>query len=172
MRTRCPCCGAALGLDVLLAHEDARGALKAAFALGAPLGAALVRYLTLHRPAQRELSMERVARLLGELLPDVQAQRIVRGGQVHEAPPAAWVWAIAQAVQARDEGRLKTPLKGHGWLYEVLANWRSQQGHACEVLSAQRLGDGTAAAPGRVASRTMAGIAALEEFKRGAASSA
>ena len=106
MRTRCPSCGATLSLDALIAHDGAREALTAAFKLSGALGSALVRYLALFRPESRELTMDRVARLIGDLLPDLQAQRISRNGQVHDAPLEAWVWAIEQALAARDAGRL------------------------------------------------------------------
>jgi hypothetical protein len=76
------------------------------------------------RPQKRDLSMDRVARLLGEIVDDISAGRIARHGQGHEAPPEAWIWAINQAVSARDAGRLKLPLSGHGYLYEVIASWR------------------------------------------------
>lgn len=124
MRTRCPSCGATLSLDALVAHEGAREALATAFKLSGTVGAALVRYLSLFRPEARELTMDRVGKLLAEVLPDIQAGRIMRNGQVYEAPQEAWVWAIEQGLAARDAGRLKTPLKGHGWLYEVIANYR------------------------------------------------
>lgn len=106
MRTRCPSCGATLSLDALIAHDAAREALAAAFKLSGQLGSALVRYLALFRPESRELTMDRVARLVGDLLPDLQAQRISRNGQVYDAPLEAWVWAIEQALAARDAGRL------------------------------------------------------------------
>ncbi|MEW9900999.1 hypothetical protein ABWL39_20460 [Chitinivorax sp. PXF-14] len=161
MKTRCPCCGASASLDLLIANEATREALVAAFKLGGPVGSAVVRYLALFRPEQRELSMDRVAKLLGELLPDLQAQRITRDGQVYDAPLDAWVWAIDQALAARDAGRLKLPLRGHGWLYEVISNWRPQAG--------QLVGDGEArGVPVTKPSQTLAGVAALEQFKRGA----
>ncbi|MCL2162339.1 MAG: hypothetical protein FWH56_10720 [Betaproteobacteria bacterium] len=124
MKTRCPCCGATLSLDALVAHESARTALADCFRIGGEFGGAVCRYLGLFRPKQRELSMERVARLLAEVVEDMSAGRIMRNGQVHDAPPEAWVWAVNQAISARDAGRLKTPLNGHGYLYEVIASWR------------------------------------------------
>jgi hypothetical protein len=156
MRTRCPCCGTTLSLDALVAHEDARAALVSVFALGGPLGSAVVRYLALWRPAQNELSMGRVAKILAELLPDIQAQRITTGGQVFDVPPEAWVWAIEQSIAAHADGRLKTPLKSHGWLYAVLASWRPT---AAAVLT-------QGAAPAARSSRTVGALAALEELKR------
>ena len=160
MRTRCPSCGATLSLDALIAHDAAREALAAAFKLSGQLGSALVRYLALFRPESRELTMDRVARLVGDLLPDLQAQRIIRNGRVHDAPLEAWVWAIEQALAARDAGRLTLPLKSHGWLYEVISSYRPQAG--------QMVADGAPRlAAGKQASRTLSGIAALEDFKRG-----
>ena len=160
MRTRCPACGATLSLDALVAHDGAREALATTFKLSGPLGSAVVRYLALFRPETRELTMDRVARLLGEILPDIQAQRISRDGQVFDAPVDAWVWGIEQTLAARDSGRLKMPLKSHGWLYEVISSYRPT-GNQVVVDGAPRL------TAGKQASRTLSGIAALEEFKRG-----
>ena len=160
MRTRCPGCGATLSLDALIAHDGAREALTVAFKLSGQLGSALVRYLALFRPESRELTMDRVARLLIELLPDLQAQRISRTGQVHDAPLEAWVWAIEQALAARDAGRLTLPLKGHGWLYEVISNCRPQ---ASQVVATGEQRQALGKAP----SKTLSAIAALEDRVRG-----
>lgn len=155
MKTRCPCCGASLSLDVLMANDDAREALTLVFKIGYPLGAAVVRYLALFRPDKTELSMGRVAKLLGEITPDIQAQRISRNGQVFEAPVEAWLWAMGQAVEARDAGRLKTPLKTHGWLYEVISTWRP----STPLLAAD-------AAQNTKQSKMLQGLAALEAMKK------
>ncbi len=160
MRTRCPGCGTTVSLDALIAHDAAREALAAVFKLSGPLGSALIRYLALFRPESRELTMDRVARLLGEVLPDLQAQRISRNGQTFEAPAEAWLWAIEQALVARDAGRLSLPLKGHGWLYEVISNWRPQGG-AVAITGELRQ---TQAKP---QSKTLSAIAALEDRARG-----
>jgi len=159
MKTRCPSCGATVSLDALIAHEGARDALMAAFKLSGPLGAALVRYLALFRPDTRELSMDRVGKLLGELVPDIQAGRIARNGQVFDAPREAWLWAIEQALAARDGGRLKTPLKSHGWLYEVIGSYRP----AATAL----VHDAPLPGISKPASKTLTGLKALEDFKRG-----
>lgn len=163
MRTRCPSCGATLSLDALVAHDGAREALAAVFKIGGPLGAAVVRYLALFRPETRELTLDRVARLLGEIIPDIQAQRISRDGQVFEAPAEAWVWAIEQSLAARDAGRLKTPLKSHGWLYEVISSYRPQAAQAGQLVAegSPRL------ISGHQPSKTLSGITALEAFKHG-----
>jgi len=159
MKTRCPSCGATVSLDALIAHEGARDALMAAFKLSGPLGAALVRYLALFRPDTRELSMDRVGKLLGELVPDIQSGRITRNGQIFDAPREAWIWAVEQALTARDSGRLKTPLKSHGWLYEVISSYRPS--------AAQLVNDAPSFGINSAASKTLVGLKALEDFKRG-----
>jgi len=160
MKTRCPSCGATVSLDALIAHEGARDALMVAFRLSGPLGAALVRYLALFRPDTRELSMDRVGKLLGELVPDIQSGRITRNGQIFDAPREAWIWAVEQALAARDSGRLKTPLKSHGWLYEVISSYRPS--------AAQLVNDAPLSGTHKPASKTLTGLKALEDFKRGA----
>lgn len=162
MRTRCPVCGTTLSLDALIAHDGARDALVTVFKLSDPLGRSILHYLSLFRPQQRDLSMDRVAKLLAELLPDIQAQRISRSRQIYDAPHEAWMWAIEQAVTARNEGRLILPLKGHGWLYEVISHWRPVAGDA--VLAAPTEGR---AMPSRSQSKTLSAISALEERARG-----
>ncbi len=157
MKTRCPNCGAVMSLDALMAHEAAREALALVFQLSGALGSSVTRYLGLFRPAQRELSMDRVAKLLREIVPDMQAQRIERGGAVCPAPAEAWIWAIGQALEARDTGRLKLPLTGHGWLYEVISGWRPTAPGGVAVP--------TQVVTGRP-SRTLGAIAALEDRAR------
>ena len=159
MRTRCPSCGATLSLDALVAHDGAREALALAFKLSGALGAMVLRYLALFRSESRDLSMDRVARLLNELLPDMQAQRISRNGQVYDAPPEAWLWAMGRAVDARDNGTLQLPLKSHGWLYEVLTTYRPSG----TVQTTGLVGSTGKQAP----SKTLGAIAALEERARG-----
>lgn len=124
MKTRCPVCGAENSLDALIAHDEARELLWTMAQIGGDLTRQLVKYLGLFRPEKSSLSGVRMAKLLAELRPDILSQRIQRDGKVTEAPPAAWVWAIGEVLSARDVGTLKTPLKSHGYLYEVLSNWR------------------------------------------------
>lgn len=121
MRTRCPNCGTTASLDVLVAHEDARAALSAVFQLSQPLGTAMVRYLSLFRPATRELTLARVATLVGELLPNLRSSSIPRKGRDWRVTEEDWCLAIEQMMQARDAGKLTLPLKDHGYLLEVMA---------------------------------------------------
>lgn len=123
MKVRCLSCGASSSLDVLIANDDTREAVAAAFKISGEVGKAVLRYVGLFRPQQRELTLARLAKLLNELVPDMQAQRITHNRQTYPAPAAAWVWAIDQVLQARDSGRLTLPLESHGYLYKVLTSW-------------------------------------------------
>lgn len=126
MMIKCPCCGAQNSLDVIVSDRAAADAIALALRLPGGVGYSLLSYLSLHRPAKSALSMRRVAALLGELQPAIEAGRIERNGQLFDAPLAAWVWAIEQMISMRDAGRLTTPLKSHGYLFETIAGggWR------------------------------------------------
>ncbi len=118
MKLSCPACGAVASLDVLLGHEGARDAVMVALRLPAPLGKQLIQYLGLFRPASRQLSMDRLASLLGELLPMVDAARIERSGRLWPAPIENWRIALEEILAKRD--KLSLPLKSHGYLLEIL----------------------------------------------------
>lgn len=121
MKLKCPACGALASLDVLLTAEGARDAVLLALQFPAPLGKRLIQYLALFRPATRELSFDRVATLLTEILPDIQAAKIKRGGRELVMPLDYWQLGIDAVLAARDAGRLTLPMKGHSYLYEILA---------------------------------------------------
>lgn len=123
MKVRCPACGATMSLDVLIAHDDARATLIVLTGISDDLVKAMLKYLTLFRPSEKDLSFNRVSKLLGELVPMIQAEKIVRNRQEYDAPRAAWIWAANRCLEARDAGRLKTPLTTHGFLLENLTFW-------------------------------------------------
>ena len=158
MNIRCPCCGAINSLDALVAHDDARAALQQLADCGGELTRLLVRYCGLFRPAKSALTMARLAKLLAELQEGIGAQRIERGGTLYDAPPAAWLWALQQVLEARDSGRLVPPLKNHGYLYTVLANWQPE----ATVSS----GGNTVRAMETAPSKTRGGLASLASMKR------
>lgn len=118
MRLTCPACGAEFTLDVLIAHEGAREALAEAMGMDLALGKRLVAYLGLFRPAQRQLTMDRVAKILKEISPCIRAQRIERNGRTWSVPRESWAWALEEIVVKKD--RLTLPLKSHGYLFEML----------------------------------------------------
>ncbi len=118
MKLSCPSCGAVASLDVLLGHEGARDAVMIALQLPAPLGKQLIQYVGLFRPASRQLSLDRVASILGELLPMVKEARIERAGRIWSAPIETWSAALDEILAKRD--RLTLPLKSHGYLLEII----------------------------------------------------
>jgi hypothetical protein len=121
MKATCPACGAVASLDVLLGNDGAREAVMTALAIPAPLGKLLVQYLGLFRPAQRQLSFDRVAGILGELLPMIAEAKIERGGRIWSAPQDYWVMALTEMLAKRDA--LTLPLKGHGYLLTIIAGF-------------------------------------------------
>ena len=126
MICRCPNCGAANSLDSLVSDAEAAEVLKMLLELDADIGKAAIRYIGLFRPAKSQLSWARTAKLLNELLPMIKAQEAARDEVCFPAPTEAWIHGFNETVNARDQGRLKTPLKSHGYLYEILAGWVGQ----------------------------------------------
>jgi hypothetical protein len=118
MRMTCPGCGAEFTLDVLIAHDGAREALIEVMGLNLTLGKLLVQYLSLFRPAARQLTMDRVASILREIGPDIKAARITRNGRTWAIPMESWKLGLEAIVAKRD--KLTLPLKSHGYLYEML----------------------------------------------------
>lgn len=119
MKLACPSCGALMSLDVVIAHDGAREAVQTALQLPAPLGKQLIQYVALFRPPKRQLTLDRLAGLLGELLPLVQHERVRRDGREYRAPHALWAAALQDMVDRRDG--LSLPLKSHGYLLEIVA---------------------------------------------------
>lgn len=119
MKTTCPACGAVTSLDALIGNEAARSLLVMALEQ-TQTGRRLVRYVALFRPAQRQLSWDRVASLLGELLDMIQSGKVERHGRLWAAPESAWVTALDEILARRDEGKLTLPLKSHGYLLEII----------------------------------------------------
>lgn len=126
MKTRCPCCGAENSLDALLAHDEAREAVWAVAQIHGELGRLAVQYLALFRPSQTALTLGRMAKLLNELLPDIQRGAINRDRVEYIAPPEAWMYGFREMLAKRNAGSLKLPLKSHGYLYEVMSSWQGQ----------------------------------------------
>lgn len=122
MKLCCPACGSVFSLDTLLANDSARAAVMAALELPSPLGKMLIQYIALFRPAQRQLSFERVARLLEELRGPITEARIERNGRIWPAPHDAWKAAIGEMLALRDAQKLRLPLASHGYLFEIIAS--------------------------------------------------
>jgi len=122
MKLACPSCGALMSLDVIVAHDGARDAVQIALNLPAPLGKLIIQYLTLFRPPKRQLTLDRVSDILGELLPMILAERITRGGKEHKIAQCVWAAGLQEIQDKHKAKPLTTPLKSHGYLLEILIN--------------------------------------------------
>ena len=129
-------------LDVLIGHEGAREAVLVALQLPAPLGRLLIQYLAMFRGGHRQLAWARVSSILGELRTPIAAAQIERNGRTWPAPLEYWRVALEQMVQLRDQGKLKLPLKSHGYLFEVIAGMADKlEGKAESAQEARRRGE-------------------------------
>ena len=161
MICRCPNCGAANSLDSLVSDAEAAEVLKMLLELDADIGKAAIRYIGLFRPGKSQLSWGRTAKLLNELLPMIKAQEAARDGVCFPAPAEAWIHGFNETVNARDQGRLKTPLKSHGYLYEILAGWVGQPSAGNQTNQPNR----RAALPANP-SQTLTAAASLQGLKK------
>lgn len=117
----CPACGAEYDLSVAFASEVDRRALARLAAVSIPLGARVLQYVALFTPPKQRLTAAKKIKLILQLLPDLERQAIIHKGRDWTAPLAAWAQAFDQMLAARDAQRLELPMKGHGYLYAVLA---------------------------------------------------
>ena len=112
MRVSCPACGMDITLDALLVHDEARRAIALAMNVSPAVARRLMKYLGLFRPPSRQLTMDRLAALLDELLPMIEAGAIERRGRRWIGlRPEDWCAALDVVLEHRDAGRLKLPLK-------------------------------------------------------------
>ena len=168
MKTRCPCCGVTASLEVLITHDEARSLMVALAGISDELAKAALRYLGLFRPGERDLSWARAAKLLGELVPLIQAGEITRKRQSYPAPREAWIWAFNRVIEARDSGKLTPPLTSHGFLLENLTFWTPDKtaGAALAPAADTALSGSLNPQQQNAASSTLQAAAAGEKFKR------
>lgn len=158
MNIKCPNCGAVHSLDSLINDADASAVLRAVLEMDVEMGKAAIRYVGLFRPAKSQLSWARTAKLLNELMPMIKAQEAVRDGVAFPAPAEAWLHGFNETVNARDQGRLKLPLKSHGYLLEIVSQWQGSGLPSPQPSPTGRVGEGGAP------SKLRQGVAALGEW--------
>ena len=158
MNVKCPNCGAVHSLDTLINDAEASAVLKAVLEMDVELGKAAIRYIGLFRPAKSQLSWARTAKLLNELLPMIKAQEAARDGVCFPTPTEAWIHGFNETVNARDQGRLKLPLKSHGYLLEIISQWQGSGVPSPQPSPTGRGGEGGAP------SKLRQGVAALGEW--------
>lgn len=133
MLLTCPCCAARFSIEATLMDEAARRSVATALALPSGLGEALLRYVSLFRPAKRSLSWDRAAKLLEELLAYIRAGHIERHRVRYSLTEAIWAEALAQLLGRRE--KLNLPLTTHGYLMEILIDLASRAQERKEASS-------------------------------------
>ena len=158
MNIKCQNCGAVHSLDSLINDADASAVLRDVLEMDVEMGKAAIRYVGLFRPAKSQLSWSRTAKLLSELMPMIKAQEAVRDGVASPAPAEAWLHGFNETVNARDQGRLKLPLKSHGYLLEIVSQWQGSGLPSPQPSPTGRGGESSAP------SKLRQGVAALGEW--------
>lgn len=142
----CPVCGTELDLAVLFAHEGDQRALARLAAVSIPLGGRVLQYLGLFTPPKQRLTAAKKIKLILQLLPDLEREAISWKGRDWPAPRTAWAMAIDQMLAARDAQRLELPMKGHGYLFAILAGMADKHEDQAERQREQELRTGPRAA--------------------------
>ena len=142
----CPVCGTELDLAVLFSHEHDQRALARLASVSIPLGGRVLQYLALFTPPKQRLTAAKKIKLILQLLPDLERGAISWKGRDWAAPREAWAMAIDQMLAARDAQRLELPMKGHGYLYAILAGMADKFEGQAEQQREQELRTGPRAA--------------------------
>ena len=120
----CATCGAEESLDALIHRmiddEQVRRLIADIMTTSLPLGGLVLRYLRLHKPAKQKLRMDKVAKILSELLGDMQRGCIERKGRSWSIDKEGWKMALESVFAAEQKGSLTLPLDGNAYLYEVV----------------------------------------------------
>jgi len=131
----CPACRARMSLDVLLGDDGVREMLLALVDIhpaGDTLVKPLLRYIGLFGPKKTQMANGRMAALIRELQPEMQAAQVIWSGTVYAAPLALWAQTFEYAVAQAAAGKLDLPLKSHGWLRSVMASQAGRSAGAAE----------------------------------------
>ncbi|KRC20195.1 hypothetical protein [Acidovorax sp. Root219] len=122
--TTCASCGAEESIDALLGRmiddEEARHLVADVISMSLPVGRELLRYLRLHKPEKQRLRMSRAKTILAELVPDIMATAITRGGRTFLVTMGDWQAGFHAVFAAVDKGTLAVPLAHNNYLYTVV----------------------------------------------------
>ena len=142
----CPVCGAEFDLAVLFKSEQSRRTFDRLTANCSPLKARLAQYAALAKPPKHKLDTDKVLRIIATLLPDIERGAITWKGREWAAPLSAWAQAIDQMLDRRNAGTLELPMKGHGYLFAILAGMADKFEGQAEQQREQELRTGPRAA--------------------------
>ena len=119
----CRVCGAETSVEQMV-HDiiddaAARRLLRDVLNINLALGAHVLRYLRLHKPAKQGMRWAKLRPLMVELLQAIQAGAITRKGRSWQVGADAWRAAFEATFKAAEDGKLDLPLAGNAYLYEV-----------------------------------------------------
>ena len=119
----CRVCGAETSVEQMV-HDiiddaHARRLLRDVLNINLVLGAHVLRYLRLHKPAKQGMRWAKLRPLMVELLQAIQAGAITRKGRSWQVGADAWRAAFEATFKAAEDGKLDLPLAGNAYLYEV-----------------------------------------------------
>lgn len=118
---KCPRCHTEFPLSEARNDADWRVFVAGLVRLPSVCQVPMLDYMELFKPIKHSsVRSSRMQKLLAELLPMIQAQQINRGGKVYSIPHKSWAGAMNSLSNKRDT--LSLPLKGNGYLLEMLAN--------------------------------------------------
>lgn len=128
--SQCFRCGAEEPLEAMFGRiiddEAARRAIADVVRISLPLGQALLRYISLHKPPKQKLRMARAHELIVEVATDMARNVIERHGRAWALSQQDWQAAFEAVFDAVDKGTLQLPLQGNGYLYQVLTRMANQ----------------------------------------------
>jgi hypothetical protein len=153
----CPSCGAEESLDAVIMRmiddDQVRHLIASVLTTSLPLGGLVVRYLRLHKPIKQRLRMDKCAKLLAELVPDIQRTAIERNGRIWAVGLEGWKAAFQAVFDAQTKGSLTLPLEGNGYLYATLMRMadktEGQQERQTEADRAHRMTANTVTVKGQ-----------------------
>ncbi|GKT22552.1 hypothetical protein [Acidovorax sp. SUPP3334] len=140
----CPVCSAELTFEQLLGRMESDRTFDRLTSISVPLGNLVMQYLTLFTPPSQRLTNTKKLRLIGQLLPGLEAKSITHKGREWAAPLAHWAQAIEQMLTARSMDRLTLPMTNHSYLYTILAGMadklegQAEQQHEQELRTGPR----------------------------------
>lgn len=156
----CPACRNPLTAEIVLANEAVRECivlLMDAHPSASVLLRPLLSYVGLFAPAKQAIRYERMAAVLGEIVPMIRSGEITRNGRTWPAPLEYWRQGLEEVVARGHQGALKLPLKSQGYLLEVVSQIAAKDDSKRESsLERQRAGHaGTGTAPARAHQSTV-----------------
>lgn len=170
MVNTCAVCGAEESLEALIYRmiddDTTRRLIADVMTKSLPLGGLVLRYLRLHKPAKQKLRLDKVAKVLGELLGDMQRGAIERKGRSWSIDTEGWKLALEAVFTAQTKGTITLPLDGNAYLYEVVMRLSDKaEGEAEKAAQSSSRGRGHTTGAQSIAD--LAGAALVPPLEKG-----